>query len=175
MATQTTSTPAASTSQSTSKPSTKAERRELQERQRAAKLAQKQQPSASTKAPSQSQKKSETSKPVHPLRRGSVSAKEAPAVLEHKSRGLQIFSHFNQPKTVGQGVKGDVHPAIARLALQFSEFKICGSNARCIAALTAFKAVSSAFMLYCTLLTRSHGRSSKTTLRLPITRCPDTS
>jgi hypothetical protein len=27
------------------------------------------------------------------------------------------------------------------LALQFSSFKICGANARCIAALTAFKTV----------------------------------
>lgn len=34
-----------------------------------------------------------------------------------------------------------IHPAIQRLALQFSEFKITGANARCIATLTALKSV----------------------------------
>jgi len=37
--------------------------------------------------------------------------------------------------------KGDIHPAIVRLGLQFAEFKISGANARCIATLTAFKTV----------------------------------
>ncbi|CAG8715217.1 21297_t:CDS:2, partial [Gigaspora rosea] len=35
----------------------------------------------------------------------------------------------------------EIHPAILVLGLQFSEFKICGANARCIAALTAFQKV----------------------------------
>ncbi|KAF9055050.1 IF-2B-domain-containing protein [Hymenopellis radicata] len=60
-----------------------------------------------------------------------------------KSRGLRIFSHFGVPKQLGSGVKGvsDIHPAIIRLGLLFSEFKICGANARCIATLSAFKTV----------------------------------
>ncbi|KAJ4499972.1 hypothetical protein C8R41DRAFT_812758 [Lentinula lateritia] len=58
-----------------------------------------------------------------------------------KSRGLRIFSHFGLPKTPGHQIKGDIHPAIVKLGLQFSEFKICGANARCIATLTAFKTV----------------------------------
>ncbi|KAF7981602.1 hypothetical protein HWV62_32662 [Athelia sp. TMB] len=58
-----------------------------------------------------------------------------------KSRGLRIFSHFGLPKSATHVVKGDIHPAIVRLALQFSEFKISGANARCIATLTAFKTV----------------------------------
>ncbi|GAV99442.1 eukaryotic translation initiation factor 2B delta subunit [Lentinula edodes] len=41
----------------------------------------------------------------------------------------------------GHQIKGDIHPAIVKLGLQFSEFKICGANARCIATLTAFKTV----------------------------------
>ena len=57
-----------------------------------------------------------------------------------QARGLLIFSHFGLPKPVS-AAKGDIHPAIARLALQFSAFKITGANARCIATLTAFKTV----------------------------------
>ncbi|KAF9008769.1 hypothetical protein BDQ17DRAFT_1236646 [Cyathus striatus] len=56
-------------------------------------------------------------------------------------RGLKIFSHFGLPKPVGHTVKGDIHPAIIRLGLLFSEFRICGANARAIATLTAFKKV----------------------------------
>jgi translation initiation factor eIF-2B subunit delta len=59
---------------------------------------------------------------------------------------LKIFSHFGLTKRAPTVVKPDVviHPAIIRLGLQFSEFSIVGSNARCIATLTAFKKVSSA-------------------------------
>ncbi|KAJ7904252.1 eukaryotic translation initiation factor 2B delta subunit [Mycena olivaceomarginata] len=58
----------------------------------------------------------------------------------NKSRSLRIFLAFGLTKH-GHGVKGDIHPCIIRLALQFSEFRICGANARCIATLTAFKTV----------------------------------
>ena len=61
--------------------------------------------------------------------------------LASSSRGLRIFSHFGLPKTVSHIAKGNVHPAIVRLGLQFSDFKISGANARCIATLTAFKEV----------------------------------
>jgi len=61
------------------------------------------------------------------------------SVIAH-SHGLRIFSHFGQPKPVAQ-VKGDIHPTIIRLGLLFSEFKVSGANARCIATLTAFKQV----------------------------------
>ncbi|OCB84592.1 eukaryotic translation initiation factor 2B delta subunit [Sanghuangporus baumii] len=57
-----------------------------------------------------------------------------------QTRGLRIFSHFGLPKAPSN-VKGDIHPAIIRLGLQFSTFRITGANARCIATLTAFKTV----------------------------------
>lgn len=66
---------------------------------------------------------------------------------ESKIRDLRIFSHFAIPKGGAglstRGIKGgaDVHPVIIKLALQFAEFRIVGANARCIATLTAFKAV----------------------------------
>lgn len=151
-----TSTPAAAPAKPQGQPSqksmTKAERRELQEKQRAAKAALKaqqqgggggaNQPKA-PKSPAAPQKKSqagETSK------QGTFTGKDAPAALDDAtgtkvvSRSLRIFSHFGLPKQVSHA-KGDIHPAIIRLGLLFSEFKICGANARCIATLTAFKSV----------------------------------
>ncbi|KAH9482426.1 putative translation initiation factor eIF-2B subunit delta [Psilocybe cubensis] len=141
---------------------TKAERRELQEKQRAAKAALKGQPTqqkessqgkqggssiagqTKAKAPSTPSKKSftgdiqgskaSTSKDLS----GAPGEDMPPKQLSH---GLRIFSHFGQPKPVGHTVKGDIHPAIIRLGLLYSDFKICGANARCIAMLTAFKQV----------------------------------
>jgi translation initiation factor eIF-2B subunit delta len=150
---------------------TKAERRELQERQRAAKLAQKSASGAQTGGSAQAagQASAGTSKPSHPGA-GPSKAKQTPPTPSEKkkfeanrprsssvrdpkaltdaeneerlvSRGLRIFHHFGLPKHIGYSIKGDIHPAIIRLGLLFSEFKICGSNARCIATLTAFKKV----------------------------------
>ncbi|KXN87937.1 putative translation initiation factor eIF-2B subunit delta [Leucoagaricus sp. SymC.cos] len=145
---------AASSSKPQGQPSqksmTKAERRELQEKQRAAKAALKAQQQSdrvqpkALKSPAAAQKKTqagETPKQAAP------SAKEvAAAAIDEAtggkavSRSLRIFSHFGLPKPVSH-VKGNIHPAIIRLGLLFSEFKICGANARCIATLTAFKSV----------------------------------
>ena len=145
---------------------TKAERRELQERQRAAKLAQKagksEAPATTSTAkspkaaPAPSTAKQTKAAPAGHKRTASAydattagkqTVQQAEDPASAKSRGIRIFSHFGLglPKTLGQGVKGDVHPAIVRLALLFSEFKICGANARCIATLTAFKTVCAPF------------------------------
>lgn len=130
---------------------TKAERRELQERQRAAKAAAKApgQSSSSTAAPKKPSKAAEPSARSAPATQGKAKDTGKASMVAHESapaneRGLRIFSHFGNPKTVS-AVKGDIHPTILRLALQFSEFKITGANARCIATLTAFKTVSSQY------------------------------
>ncbi|KAI0772629.1 hypothetical protein BC629DRAFT_1529085 [Irpex lacteus] len=141
----------------------KAERRELQEKQRAAKAAAK---AAGTSQPSQkpaakqppiSGSSNATPKkggkpvdpapprtPATPSGRQPRDAKMATTTLTEtgpiNARGLRIFSHFGLPKPVSLA-KGDIHPVILRLALQFSDFKITGANARCIATLTAFKTV----------------------------------
>lgn len=138
---------------------TKAERRELQEKQRAAKLASKPQqqgkqapqtPSGSAtgqskiKLPPTPQRKIDAAGSKHHMSAsrdfGSILTAEE-AAGKSLSHGLRIFSHFGQPKPIGH-TKGDIHPAIIRLGLLFSEFRICGANARCIATLTAFKKVS---------------------------------
>ncbi|KAK7061503.1 hypothetical protein R3P38DRAFT_2829887 [Favolaschia claudopus] len=140
----------------TQKSMTKAERRELQEKQRAAKLAQKQQPQ---NADSPNKQKAKPKSDAAPRRSTGAAEKQSSAADGSKShskdtpgtamdndagtsisRSLRIFSHFVLTKH-GHGVKGDIHPCIIRLALQFSEFRICGANARCIATLIAFKTV----------------------------------
>ncbi|KAF8204885.1 translation initiation factor eIF2B delta subunit [Pholiota molesta] len=136
----------------------RAETRERQEKERAAKAALKQQPQGGSggattgqqkaqKVPATPQKKSfgaETAGAKHTS--ASKDAGTSGAVAEdlagkQLSHGLRIFSHFGQPKHIGHTIKGDIHPTIIRLGLLFSEFKICGANARCIAMLTAFKQV----------------------------------
>jgi translation initiation factor eIF-2B subunit delta len=140
--------------QPSQKSMTKAERRELQEKQKAAKAALKQQAgapagaAASPKAKQGAPRKGAESKlaqtPSNSL--SSISGKESAQVAKDQESmpsrsGSRIFSHFAVPKRVGDNVKGDIHPLIVRLSLQFAELKICGANARCIATLNAFKSV----------------------------------
>jgi translation initiation factor eIF-2B subunit delta len=129
---------------------TKAERREQQERQRAAKAAARStdpQPSGSNQKPAQAKKgppaTPATSASVKKSGKGSdgkPTKEMKETTIDDSAPGLRIFSHFGLPKPPGP-TKGDIHPAIVRLGLQFSEFKIAGANARCIATLTAFKTV----------------------------------
>jgi len=61
-------------------------------------------------------------------------------------RGVRIFSHFGLQHKYGVG-KGLIHPAIVRLGLLFSDFKITGANARCLATLITFKNVRTFWFL----------------------------
>ena len=64
-----------------------------------------------------------------------------------KDDPLQPFLHLDLPKpasSLSHSAKlstANIHPSILRLALQYSEFKVVGANARCIAMLEAFKDV----------------------------------
>lgn len=144
----------------------RAENRERQEKQRAAKASATaskgagggggdpggSKPTGSVKP--KPAKKPATQKPDETSeRRGSlISAQEQAqstvADVENKIRDLRIFSHFGARGHLGQKIKGEIHPSILRLGLLFAEYKITGANARCIAALTAFKTVRA---LLCTL------------------------
>jgi translation initiation factor eIF-2B subunit delta len=140
---------------------TKAERRELQEKQRAAKQAKQTAASTSSSTPKASTAPSSPAPRKAVAKSGDITTKPQTPKLsketkdivsipaddrETKSRGLRIFSHFGLPKQVTSTMKGNIHPSIIRLGLQFSEFKISGANARCIATLTAFKTVCSIAM-----------------------------
>ncbi|KAI3596660.1 translation initiation factor eif-2b subunit delta [Moniliophthora roreri] len=148
-------------SQPSQKSMTKAERRELQEKQRAAKALQKQQQQQGGGGGGQQKQKPDSkANPKPPALRSPApksqtsggrprSESSAGAVqdasADNSRHGLRIFTHFGLPKlpSGGHNIKGSdiIHPAIVRLGLMFSEFKICGANARCIATLSAFKTV----------------------------------
>lgn len=155
---------------------TKAERRELQEKQRAAKAATKasgstgqankpatKQPEGSGEKSSgkQSGKQGSGSGPTPQSHTHQRRASRASIIggeiirpgggpggnivsdLASRSinpRGVRIFSHFGLQQKSGAG-KGLIHPAIVRLGLLFSDFKITGANARCLATLITFKQV----------------------------------
>ncbi|KAI5811140.1 hypothetical protein DFH27DRAFT_531666 [Peziza echinospora] len=65
------------------------------------------------------------------------------AQLSEAAKDIPLFRHLENPEkriTVGNSHK-DVHPAILALGLQMASFAICGSSARCVATLLAFKRV----------------------------------
>lgn len=143
----------------------RAENRERQEKQRAAKASAATNKSASGggdpggSKPTSSAKPKPVKKPTTQKteetseRRGSlISAQEQAqstvADVENKIRDLRIFSHFGARGHLGQKTKGEIHPSILRLGLLFAEYKITGANARCIAALTAFKTVRHSILYF---------------------------
>jgi translation initiation factor eIF-2B subunit delta len=114
-------------------------------------------PKAQSGAPKEGQKQHRDTKQVSkddkarplPIRRR-PSQSNVPAVKEpekkpkkeSKQAGL-FFGHlYSQPKQQSMsGASKDVHPAILALGLQYSSYAICGSTARMVAMLLAFKAV----------------------------------
>ncbi|KAI9294025.1 IF-2B-domain-containing protein [Neoconidiobolus thromboides FSU 785] len=134
---------------------TKAERRALQEKQRAEKEAKKQGSSSNTI--SKQNKKNEGTKanttpsnkslkleaPMNAQSKDKIKEKSSEA---SKLQGLSLFKHLEtSTKSSNISIK-DVHPAIIELASQFKDYLICGSNARCIAMLQAFKQVITDYM-----------------------------
>ncbi|KAK5133324.1 hypothetical protein LTR08_007849 [Meristemomyces frigidus] len=63
------------------------------------------------------------------------------------SKQVELFSHlYTQPRRHDiSGATKDVHPAIVALGFQMSSYEICGSSARCVALLVAFKEVIQAY------------------------------
>jgi hypothetical protein len=147
---------------------TKAERRELQEKQRAAKAAAKADGADKpAKGPAkkeasgrgaggsgvgsgarggQDTARERTASGAQAAPRASTGAASTSAGAggddgAARSRGLRIFAHFALQRPQAHVARGDVHPTIVRLGLLFAGFRICGANARCIATLGAFKEV----------------------------------
>jgi translation initiation factor eIF-2B subunit delta len=69
--------------------------------------------------------------------------KKEPKKPSQKKKQSLFFGHLiNQPRQHSMvGASKDVHPAILALGLQYSSYTICGSTARMVAMLIAFKAV----------------------------------
>ncbi|KIV99480.1 uncharacterized protein PV09_08900 [Verruconis gallopava] len=82
----------------------------------------------------------------HRQRRASLAAqdKPAPKAKAKATTKLQVslFGHLSQQRRHGiAGASKDVHPAVLSLGLQMSRYEVCGSTARVVAMLLAFKAV----------------------------------
>jgi translation initiation factor eIF-2B subunit delta len=80
----------------------------------------------------------------HRPRRASAAAQEKPAHKPKATTKLQVplFGHLAQQRRHGiAGTSKDVHPAVLSLGLQMSRYEVCGSTARLLAMLLAFKAV----------------------------------
>ncbi|GAA5969668.1 hypothetical protein JCM11641_007998 [Rhodosporidiobolus odoratus] len=70
---------------------------------------------------------------------------------QQEAETLQPFLHLDLPapsSSLSHSAKSstaNIHPSVIRLALQYSEFKVVGANARCIAMLEAFKDVIASY------------------------------
>lgn len=92
--------------------------------------------------------KDDKSRPLPVRRRPSQSSVPAPKDLKKEAKkdwkqvGL-FFGHlYSQPRQHSMvGASKDVHPAVLSLGLQYSSYTVCGSTARMVAMLLAFKAV----------------------------------
>ncbi|KAJ5101900.1 translation initiation factor eIF-2B subunit delta [Penicillium alfredii] len=86
---------------------------------------------------------------VPPPRRGSAPVTQAGAVtaVEQKKKkedkNVAVFGHLygQQRRTTVAGAAKEVHPAVLALGLQMRDYVVCGSSARCVATLLAFKRV----------------------------------
>ena len=83
---------------------------------------------------------SHKSLPIRPTEGQVPPAPEEPKVEEKK---VALFEHlYGHPRrTTLAGAGKDVHPVVLALGLQMSSYVICGSTARCVATLLAFKQV----------------------------------
>lgn len=67
----------------------------------------------------------------------------APVIPKKEDKTVEIFRHLYKPRNTSiAGVNKDVHPAVLALGLQMANYTICGSCARLVAMLQAFKRVS---------------------------------
>ncbi|KAJ5568387.1 hypothetical protein N7450_010873 [Penicillium hetheringtonii] len=82
-----------------------------------------------------------------PPRRGSGPVAQTGAAAEPKKKkedkSVAVFGHLygQQRRTTVNGAAKEVHPAVLALGLQLRDYVVCGSSARCVATLLAFKRV----------------------------------
>jgi translation initiation factor eIF-2B subunit delta len=87
-------------------------------------------------------------------RRGSAQNVPQSAAAELKKKqedkNVAVFGHLygQQRRTTVAGAGKEVHPAVLALGLQMRDYVVCGSSARCVATLLAFKRVG-LFLFFC--------------------------
>lgn len=86
-------------------------------------------------------------------RRGSAQPGQggAPEQKKKEDKSVAVFGHLygQQRRTTVAGAGKEVHPAVLALGLQMRDYVICGSSARCVATLLAFKRVCFAVWVFC--------------------------
>lgn len=160
---------------------TKAERRALQEKQRLEK-----QNRAAAGLPKSAKQAAELEAKKGPAAAGASGAAQggdADANKQNKKKALsknqqnQVpwLLHLDAPKT-SDALTKDLHPAVLQLGLYFSNHKIVGSNARCVAMLEIFSKVRAEnHAKHAYPLTRiSKHRSFQSTNLHPMQHSPDT-
>ena len=82
-------------------------------------------------------------KPI-PFRPAQAHATPIPEEPKKENKNVALFDHLygNPRRTTVAGASKDVHPAVLALGLQMRNYVICGSSARCVATMLAFKRVS---------------------------------
>ncbi|PYH89765.1 IF-2B-domain-containing protein [Aspergillus ellipticus CBS 707.79] len=81
-------------------------------------------------------------------RRGSAQLTGAAEVKKkQEDKNVAVFGHLygQQRRTTVAGAGKEVHPAVLALGLQMRDYVVCGSSARCVATLLAFKRVIEAY------------------------------
>lgn len=91
----------------------------------------------------QGQKHASKGQQVSAKQTPSASAAKVPTKAPSEPAPVSLFAHlYGQPRRhTLEGAAKEVHPAVLALGLQMSSYEICGSNARCVAMLLAFKKV----------------------------------
>ncbi|KAF7593328.1 hypothetical protein BBP40_011708 [Aspergillus hancockii] len=93
-------------------------------------------------------------------RRGSASQANAPEQKKkQEDKSVAVFGHlYGQPRrTTMAGAGKEVHPAVLALGLQMRDYVVCGSSARCVATLLAFKRIT--YLSTCRPLSISQGNA----------------
>lgn len=77
------------------------------------------------------------------IRGGVQKVAPVPVAPKEEDKTVEFFRHLYKTRTTSIAAAGkDVHPAVLALGLQMSSYTICGSCARLVATLQAFKRVS---------------------------------
>lgn len=121
---------------------TKAERRALQEKQRQEKANR---VAAGLPKSAKQAAELEAKKPAADTKQHQQQQQQNNNKKKSNQNQVPWLAHLEAPKTSDSLTK-DLHPAVLQLGLYFSEHKIVGSNARCVAMLEIFSKVNISYI-----------------------------
>jgi translation initiation factor eIF-2B subunit delta len=126
---------------------TKAERRAMQDKQR---LEKQNRIAAGLPKSAKQAAELEVKKPTtnaNPSNENDANKQKKKTVSKNQQNQVPWLLHLDVPK-VSESLTKDLHPAVLQLGLYFSEHKIVGSNARCVAMLEIFSKVKKMYFAF---------------------------